>query len=1240
MKLNWMRHVFMCAAFVVVGIPTVGRSDERSRPNRALTDDEAELVKKLGQEALEHYEAGRFAQGQAPARQAHEIRARVQGPTYWETTIAKSNLDGLTRIAALPAAAQRELHEMILLERDELPKLRQDGKFRDAIPVAARIVAVREQHLGTDSGLVARALNANGICCSEAGRYSDAEALFRRAIAAAEKTWGPGHPSTASAVGNLAICLKRQGQYRDAQKALEDVYAIRIEFAGPDSADTAIAANNLALNLEYQAQYKDAEKLHRRAIEILRRLSGRDNEDYLATSFTNLGVNLNNQHRNREAEKEHHAALDIRTRLYGTDHPETGVVLNNLGVCLAEQGRYAEALPLYRKTIVIYSNVLGEEHPWTLGTYNNLALALSHQGKLKAAEFLFRRILHLKETPAGEEDTDIARWYNNLATNLQAQDRLRDAETLFHKALDIQQRLLTADHPDIAVGHNNLAALLFVQDRYPEAEVLLRKARGIVERKFGERHTLTAETDSNLAIALHHQGKYREAETILRRAVAVLRDLSGEQYPRTARAYKSLLTTLWALGDYAGAEALGPAAAQALEAARQRVSYSGLERAGFAHDYSSLPLIAALAARNGNATAAWDYLESDLARGLLDDLSSRRLTDAERQRERLLQIKVNEIEEKKIALLNVPKLSDAAREKIAALSKEGDATQKELSEFQAEMARKHGVPAGEVYGLKRIQPQLADDDALVAWVDFTGPRIDGKAKGEHWACVVRRKGAPVWVPLAGADSWTADDGQLGVHFRKECAERPAKDRERWKGLAHKLYDQRIKPIEAQLRARDGLSEVRNLIILPSPRLSGVPIEAMTEEVVPGRYAVSYAPSGTMFAWLREKRAESERGGRPAESPSLLAVGDPVFAPQAPQPAEPTPPDHGVLVTLVSPDSNAERSGLKAGDLILQYAGVKLKSQAELGPAIKAHSADAKVTAQLWRDGKTLELSLKPGPLGVMLSNKPAEQAVRSQRELEQLLRLPVGDGFTRLRGAEWEMFIIPATFRSGIALRGSDASEQRLLKLVQEGGLSQYRYLHFATHGVLDLQSPMRSALVLSQDRLPDALAQAVAGNTVYSGRVTAEQILRNWRLDADLVTLSACETGLGKFTGGEGYVGFSQALFLAGARGLLLSLWQVDDTSTALLMTRFYENVLGRRAGLTQPMSKAAALAEAKAWLRRLTPEEVQKITGGLSARQDTEVARGKRVPKVAQPGAAAPVYPFDHPYYWSGFILIGDPK
>src|SRR5262249_20727103 len=144
-----------------------------------------------------------------------------------------------------------------------------------------------------------------------------------------------------------------------------------------------------------------------------------------------------------------------------------------------------------------------------------------------------------------------------------------------------------------------------------------------------------------------------------------------------------------------------------------------------------------------------------------------------------------------------------------------------------------------------------------------------------------------------------------------------------------------------------------------------------------------------------------------------------------------------------------------------------------------------------------------------------------------------------------------------------------------------------------------------------------------------------------ELVVLSACESALGRRAGGEGFLGFAQPLLAKGAHSLVLSLWKVDDTATALLMARFYRNLLGRRDGLSKPLPKAEALAGAKRWLRGLEVEE----DGAAWA----EVARGELRP-LATPGRPGPrerTGPrpagrrrYDHPYYWAAFILVGDPN
>ena len=256
------------------------------------------------------------------------------------------------------------------------------------------------------------------------------------------------------------------------------------------------------------------------------------------------------------------------------------------------------------------------------------------------------------------------------------------------------------------------------------------------------------------------------------------------------------------------------------------------------------------------------------------------------------------------------------------------------------------------------------------------------------------------------------------------------------------------------------------------------------------------------------------------------------------------------------------------------------------------------------------------------------------------------ENFEPLPGTRYEVEALARLFQSddrpARILLGTDASEPELDRMAASGELGRFGFIHLATHGVIDEDIPVRSAVILTQTGLPDPLEQVLNHKPVFDGRLLVREIQHGWDLKAELVTLSACETALGRDAGGEGFVGFTQALLMSGTRSVCLSLWKVDDTATSLLMQRFYANLLGRRPGLTAPMPKAEALREAKTWLRGLRRSEVLALTAEQSG--GVERGKGTKARQQGEPAATLPVggdndHPYEPPHFWAAFVLAGDP-
>ncbi len=207
---------------------------------------------------------------------------------------------------------------------------------------------------------------------------------------------------------------------------------------------------------------------------------------------------------------------------------------------------------------------------------------------------------------------------------------------------------------------------------------------------------------------------------------------------------------------------------------------------------------------------------------------------------------------------------------------------------------------------------------------------------------------------------------------------------------------------------------------------------------------------------------------------------------------------------------------------------------------------------------------------------PSRPLVAPSRAIQSLSR---NGKIISLPGTKREAEAIRRAYPRATVLVGTRAQET-----VARASMGQYRYVHFATHGFFNDASPMVSSIILAE---PEK-------GSKDDGFLSVREIFET-KLNTEMIVLSACNTARGTQGSGDGLIGLTWALSVAGCPTQVVSQWSVDDASTALLMSRFYENLAKRK------MTKSAALKEASRWLR----------------------GRGSK---------------YGHPYYWAPFVLMGD--
>lgn len=1067
----------------------------------------------------------------------------TRGPSLWRVTVRP----------AMPRAVERAyLEGMASLDT---------GSTEAAVAAWDRLLerrSVRREPV-LNAWLLVRA----GRALLDAGEGARACALFEGAAAVADRA---GDERAAAAVRDeWGRALFRTGEYERALAVHRD----GLELRGHSLRETlwvAAAVHDLGTMTLMTGDLEGAVALLEEAVRIRGRLA----PDSLAEaeSANNLGLALVYLGRFDPAEQRLARALSIREqRSPGSIDVAAGY--NNLGLVAKERGDFDAAERFYLRDLEL-SQRLEPDSEGVAVTLMNLGAVAWERGDLDLAEARFRESLAIVDR-LDPDGINVAANLNNLALVAEQRGDLVAAESSLRRALSIWQAR-TPGSQDVASALLNLGLIAWRRKDLDAAEDLLRRSWDQLQEISPDNHT-SALVLLMLGDVELERGRVDRAEAFYRDSLA-LRERIMPDSPEIAANLINLAAVAERRGDLDGAERL---LEQAL-ARREPVSPDSLWVAASLHGLGEV------ARKRGELAAAQARLEraltirARLAPGSTEEAESLyRLAQVARQGGRLeeaaarYEAALSALEEQSTRLGGSEEARAGFRARFAQVYRE-------LIEVQLLLGR----PDEAFSTLERSRAQLFLATLAERDIVFSGDLPEE---------LERRRRRVAWEYDRTLETIRELD--------------PTADREQVEEAVRRI---------GELRRRR--QEIADEVRAASPRLASLqyprPLDtaAARAALAPGTLVLAFSvgeTSSSLFTLSREEglavhelavTGDELRDAVSAWRSLIIAGGADELA--RPAHAGLARKLHELLLRPAAAEiGRAERLVIVPDGPLhaLSFAALVVASEDEVERYLVEDlplsvALSVTVLEELTREPEGNRRG--PGEWRVVGFADPDYGGVGGPATERVALLRSLSDGATGLEplpGSRDEVEALEQLWQERAeAFVGTAATERRVLAESRGADV-----LHLACHGLLDEDFPLDSALALaapgSQD--PDE------GN----GLLQAWEIFERMRVEADVVTLSACQTGLGRELGGEGLVGLTRAFQYAGASSVVASLWSVSDLSTARLMASFY-----RRLRSGAPTSEA--LRGAQLDLLRDAPGET-----GPDRREE-----------------------WRHPFFWAAFQVAGD--
>ncbi len=879
-------------------------------------------------------------------------------------------------------------------------------------------------------------------------------------------------------------------------------------------------------------QRQEALKHLQDGLAIVREMSDQSLE---AKILNSLGLVCQDLGRS-EALDHFHQAVAILRQI--GDRPGEGATLTNLAASLLHRGRFQEAVESLGQAVTIAGEV---NDPTAEGAaLNSLAVVYQFLGALDAAEVYHKRALDLFRK-AGHARGEaaclncLATVYEDLGSDEKALKHHRQALNIYRAEGDWTGEM----HALSGIGHVYLTAgdLDEALDRYTECIRIFSARRGDLASLPGFSVDVIGEI-------YRQQGKTEQALQTYEEGIVLYRK-AGHRHSE-AFALGRLGDLLLGLGRPAEALERYGQATEILENMRVEIVSEDPRTSYFSTVADMYARYASLLVAQGQTKRALHVAERRRARVLLELLTEahaevREGLDPELLDEQsALLARLRALQQRLVELRFQPQEQDIPQ-LIVEIEREEQETERKYQLNQAEIRRcgprYASLTQPEIWNVEEIQEELVDDrTALLEYVL-------GDQQGLLFVVLKNDCEAFLLPPKAEIETMVRE-------LREAVSRRDVAGYPQGHELYQALINREVK-VSGRKRRVVEMIEGKTLLIIADGVLHYLPFEILLTE--PPKEVMEPRPPA---------RADKPR---PNAGDSDMGHGRP-----------------GTLVELAAPSYLVCRHAIVYAPSA-SVAGLLQREQEhrEVWPHELVAIADPALPEEEGGRGQpvVMEAALDHVTRGVSLRPIPGtrEEVTRIASLIEPTPQLQeVVEGKAHQFDGE----------RVTLCLGKRATKEAVLARFDPKAEVPASRFVHFATHGLLDEEKPQFSGLVFSPGPSGDSFWHTFE--------------IFNARIPADLVVLSACETGLGKIVSGEGVVGLARAFMYAGSGSVCVSLWKVADLATADFMEAFYRQLLHGRHQDGAPVHKAEALRQAK----------LEAIDAG---------------------GRTA------HPYFWAPFVLVG---